>query len=498
MKTRMQEKTLVVPLIQNTLHVPSSPLATNPPTKIPSSSSTANLVNPALLNAPTFASRPSIAQKFRPDGTQFRPITPLEAIYYHERLDLITHPLIKGLIKWKWDNFAAKRFYILLALEVLFLISWTCIALLTPFPIRYMYRFPQDIWRCVLWAISIGFLVWQIVQEMIDISYTRQRFEDYMIWESERTKHQLDLISKNRYKSNLVGTSAQAGAKKVESVAKLNSNTGEIEHITITETTSSANPVISNTRSHHSQHHPLPTSVPTIVKGKATEPQPLQQTPIDVIVSTADVSTDPTNAKKKNRPGTVPEIPYIPSPLPRRRSRIGLFVERFRERARRRLKSYYMYYSLNNLFDWIIYILCIFTMVTHGIDISSHTVIRARIHMYTASITVICMWFRFMVFFRTITISAKTLRSKLVEIKLGELVIMVSVREREREKKNGHSLQRLRATAQASSERSKSHTAFQRQHNQASTNDRAGLKTPRPRTDNKFQQITLKLSNNGS
>ena len=84
-----------------------------------------------------------------------------------------------------------------------------------------------------------------------------------------------------------------------------------------------------------------------------------------------------------------------------------------------------MYYSLNNLFDWIIYILCILTTVTHGIDISGHTVLRARVHMYTASITVLCLWFRFMVFFRTIIISVKSLKSKLVEIKLGELVIMV-------------------------------------------------------------------------
>jgi hypothetical protein len=35
-----------------------------------------------------------------------------------------------------------------------------------------------------------------------------------------------------------------------------------------------------------------------------------------------------------------------------------------------------------------------------------------------------------MVFFRTIIISVKTLRSKLVEIKLGELVIMVSLQKR--------------------------------------------------------------------
>ncbi|CAF1268344.1 unnamed protein product [Didymodactylos carnosus] len=40
-------------------------------------------------------SRPSITSKFRPDGTQFRTITPLEAIYFHKRIDLVTHPLTK-------------------------------------------------------------------------------------------------------------------------------------------------------------------------------------------------------------------------------------------------------------------------------------------------------------------------------------------------------------------------------------------------------------------
>jgi hypothetical protein len=45
---------------------------------------------------PADIARPSLASKCRPDGTHYRPITPLEAIYYHERLDLITHPLIKG------------------------------------------------------------------------------------------------------------------------------------------------------------------------------------------------------------------------------------------------------------------------------------------------------------------------------------------------------------------------------------------------------------------
>ncbi|UJR14177.1 hypothetical protein I4U23_001172 [Adineta vaga] len=415
-KTQSRDKSVTTPL------VPPNPVSSS----ISRPTATAQMNNPtgpSLLNVPSYAPRPSITHKFRPDGTLMRSITPLEAIYYHERLDLITHPLIKGLIKWKWDNFAARHFYIGLALEVVFLLAWTCISLITPFPVRYVYRFPHDIWRCILWAICIAFLIWKIVQEMIDITYARQRYEDYLIWESERTNARLDLISKNKYKSTTTGQSSQLDGKKSGSIAKLNDDSGEVEHIVINESSS----MLPNIRSHHSQHHPLPPTIPSTVKGRNTESQPFQQTPIDVIVTATDSTNNPpTILKRKNAPGSVPDTPFLPTPTSKRRgSRLARFARRFRDRARTRIKSYYMYYSLNNLFDWIIYILCVLTTVTHGIDISGHTVLRARVHMYTASITVLCLWFRFMVFFRTIIISVKSLKSKLVEIKLGELVIMV-------------------------------------------------------------------------
>ncbi|CAF1291486.1 unnamed protein product [Adineta ricciae] len=414
-KVQSRDKSVTTPLVS------SNPAAStaNRPTTV---SQMSNPSGPSLLTVTSYAPRPSITHKFRPDGTLMRCITPLEAIYYHERLDLITHPLIKGLIKWKWDNFAARHFYTGLALEVVFLIAWTCISLITPFPVRYVYQFPHDIWRCVLWAICILFLIWKIIQEMIDITYARQRYEDYLIWESERTNARLDLISKNKYKSNTGGQTSQSDSKKNGSVVKLNDDTGEVEHIIINESSTT----LPNIRSHHSQHHPLPTTIPTTVKGRPTEPLPVQQTPIDVIVSTADSSNNPSiSIKRKTVPGATPDSPFLATTAPRRGSRLARFALRFRDRARTRIKSYYMYYSLNNLFDWIIYILCILTTVTHGIDISGHTVLRARVHMYTASITVLCLWFRFMVFFRTIIISVKSLKSKLVEIKLGELVIMV-------------------------------------------------------------------------
>ena len=332
------------------------------------------------------------------------------------------HPTILGLIKWKWDNHAAKRFYLSLALEVIFLILWTCTALIGPFPIRYVYRFPQDIWRCVLWAVSIAFLLWGIIGELYYMSYARKRYEDYRIWEAERKENRMYLISRNKYKPNTNIQSTNIGLGKSESLIKTDNTTRETDHVTIDErgsTNMGSNINLPGVRSHHSQHHPLPQTIPPIIKGKPSEAQPYQQQPID---APAGNSFDPLLTSKK--PNGTNNTNNLSS------SRFVRFLQRLKTHAKSRFRSYYMYYSLNNLFDWIVYILCLITAITHFVDVSSHTVLRARIHMYIASLTVIGVWFRLMVFFRTMSISAKTLRSKLVEIKLGELVIMVSKRKK--------------------------------------------------------------------
>jgi hypothetical protein len=241
-----------------------------------------------------------------------------------------------------------------------------------------------------------------------------------MVWETERKRHRMDLISKNKYRTNTTTQPTSPSIAKVESTVKIDQERRDNELLTVNEINAAAsNTPTSNLRSHHSQHHPLPTTVPTIIKGKALEPPPSQQQPIDAL----NTSSEPSTAdKRKNMPVT------SEGPTQKQMSRLFRPFCRLKKTIQARIKSYYMYYSLNNLFDWIIYILCSLTAITHFIDISAHTVLRARIHMYIASVTVICIWFRFMVFFRTISISAKTLRSKLVEIKLGELVIMVRTR----------------------------------------------------------------------
>ncbi|CAF4074344.1 unnamed protein product [Adineta steineri] len=429
-KSHSRDPSVALPIVQTSTNPSTIPIvgfkssglsANANPIPTPTGSSLLNAPGPATH--PPYSSRPSItAKKFRPDGTQYRAITPLEAIYYHERLDLVTHPLIKGLIKWKWDNYAAKHFYLGLLFETLFLISWTCISLITPFPVRYVYRFPQDIWRVILWAISIGFLLWEIVREMFDISYARKRYEDYVIWESERTQNRLDLMSKNKYKPNTTIQSSNAPFGKTESIIKTDNDIANIEHSTINETIApnlSSNISLTPMRSHHSQHHPLPPTLPTVIKGKPIEPLPNQQQPIDAPLNSTDPSnTLLTNSKKKSAPNVSTTIDKTPS-------RFVRFFQRIKASTKTRFKSYYMYYSLNNLFDWIIFMFCLITTITHFVDVASHTVVRARIHMYVASVTVLSIWFRFMVFFRTISITLKTLRSKFVEIKLGELLIMV-------------------------------------------------------------------------
>ncbi|CAF3799543.1 unnamed protein product [Rotaria socialis] len=399
-----------------------------------SSSATAAVVAPNMSESiinPAHDHRASVTTKCRPNGTQYRPITPLEAIYYHERLDLITHPLIKGLIKWKWDNYAAKHFYLRLFFEVVFLILWTCTALIGSFHVRYVYQFPHDIWRCVLWVFCIGFLIWSIVLELFEMRSARKRYEDYLIWETERTNNRLDLISKNKYKPNTRMQSANNNLRKFEN------DTGETEHSTINETNTatsvttsadmSSNINLTAMRSHHSQHHPLPPAIPTMIKGKLSEPLPTQQQPFDTPVNLSDPSNTAINdSKKKTGLNGVTSVTF-PSEQshPIKQTRFIRIFRRLRASIKGVLKSYYMYYSLNNLFDWFIYICCLVTLITHFVDVGGHTVMRARSHMYVASITVILIWFRFMVFFRTVSVSFKTLRSKLVEIKLGELVIMV-------------------------------------------------------------------------
>ena len=403
-------------------------------TKAANTSSIPTVSNqPGSASNPAYKSQPSVTAQVRADGTRYRSITPLEAIYYHERLDLVTHPLIKGLIKWKWDNYTAKYFYLSLALELVFLIVWTCTSLIVPFPIRYVYRFPQDIWRCVLWAVSIGLLLWAIVRELFDVRYARKRYEDYVIWETARTRNRLDLISKKKYTSNTTAHSTNVTPGKSETLLREDLNAAEVEHATIDETAgmSSHVPPI---RSHHSQHHPLPATIPTLVKGRAAESHPSQQTPIDAPITSADsfAATSPieTKKKKKSAQSNITDDSFVDRQAPS--SAVSRISQRFRKWVSAHVTSYYMYYSMNNLFDWIVYILCFITTVTHAVDIGSHTVIRARVHMYIASITVICLWFRFMVFFRTITITARTLRSKLMEIKLGELVIMVSENDKQK------------------------------------------------------------------
>ncbi|CAF4329099.1 unnamed protein product, partial [Adineta steineri] len=263
--------------------------------------------------------------------------------------------------------------------ETLFLISWTCISLITPFPVRYVYRFPQDIWRVILWAISIGFLLWEIVREMFDISYARKRYEDYVIWESERTQNRLDLMSKNKYKPNTTIQSSNAPFGKTESIIKTDNDIANIEHSTINETIApnlSSNISLTPMRSHHSQHHPLPPTLPTVIKGKPIEPLPNQQQPIDAPLNSTDPSnTLLTNSKKKSAPNVSSTIDKTPS-------RFVRFFQRIKASTKTRFKSYYMYYSLNNLFDWIIFMFCLITTITHFVDVASHTVVRARIHMY--------------------------------------------------------------------------------------------------------------------
>jgi hypothetical protein len=91
-----KDTSLAVPIVRVTSGASLTSVVpqNNNPISNPAASSVPNIPTSTANSARGF--RPSIATKLRPDGTSYRPITPLEALYYHERLDLVTHPLIKG------------------------------------------------------------------------------------------------------------------------------------------------------------------------------------------------------------------------------------------------------------------------------------------------------------------------------------------------------------------------------------------------------------------
>ncbi|XP_040210884.1 transient receptor potential cation channel subfamily V member 6-like [Rana temporaria] len=121
-------------------------------------------------------------------GTQAK--SPLEVIVQARQLDIINHPVIQKLIEVKWKFFGRKHIFILLSLNLLFILSWTALGIGSslPRPEDAPYKFPEDIWRIILSIIALGLMIYQIVEEFKEIYQSRKKL---MFWKEWR-KNELE------------------------------------------------------------------------------------------------------------------------------------------------------------------------------------------------------------------------------------------------------------------------------------------------------------------
>lgn len=65
------------------------------------------------------------------------------------RYDILTHSVMKELIKHKWRH-VRWHYYAYLGLYFLFLVSWSILIAFPSVQLKHVYTFPTDSWRIVL------------------------------------------------------------------------------------------------------------------------------------------------------------------------------------------------------------------------------------------------------------------------------------------------------------------------------------------------------------
>ncbi|CAF0899221.1 unnamed protein product [Brachionus calyciflorus] len=90
----------------------------------------------------------------------------LEFIVEQHDLELITHPVIRKLIAYKWKNYYWFWPVIKFIIDLLFCVVWNLWGVLIPYPDRYMYKLPQEIWRIILFILGFIGVVIIIISEI--------------------------------------------------------------------------------------------------------------------------------------------------------------------------------------------------------------------------------------------------------------------------------------------------------------------------------------------
>ena len=82
------------------------------------------------------------------DGIKAR--HPLEMIIENDKIDLVSHPIIKKLVDLLWDRIGKRRALKGGICTVLLILWWSITALAVPANERFLYIYPGDLWRILV------------------------------------------------------------------------------------------------------------------------------------------------------------------------------------------------------------------------------------------------------------------------------------------------------------------------------------------------------------
>ncbi|XP_075922614.1 uncharacterized protein LOC142924317 isoform X2 [Petromyzon marinus] len=99
--------------------------------------------------------------------------SPLELMVVYRLHEHILHPVVRRLIDIKWSAYGRRNSWLLLGMNLFFIVSWVALMVSVPWEVRHIYTFPGDAWRVVLAIVCLAQLFYFIVDELCEIAQSK-------------------------------------------------------------------------------------------------------------------------------------------------------------------------------------------------------------------------------------------------------------------------------------------------------------------------------------
>ena len=94
-----------------------------------------------------------------------------------QNLDLIIHPVMVQLVKYKWRKYGRYKAWIDIVLTIVNIIAWNLLGDIVPWNQKHIYKFPDDGWRILLFVIGILGMLLLILLELSEMLFASRYFD---------------------------------------------------------------------------------------------------------------------------------------------------------------------------------------------------------------------------------------------------------------------------------------------------------------------------------